>query len=170
MLFLFFSDNNEFIITAEDVTAANQDTYFSFPPGHSFGANSERQGQTIASNNKSIITTYIAPATGNINSTFTPKRSSGKNSRRQAYTSIGSPLRRSTRLQNRRAPRNRCDTVPAPNDVEGFDNKDPYVLTSNHPGIAVQLNKVKPKVVQPEEREDVVQHVVAYLKELNKMS
>jgi hypothetical protein len=44
------------------------------------------------------------------------------------------------------------------------------VLTSNHPGIAVQLNKVKPKVVQPEEREDVVQHVVAYLKELNKMS
>ena len=69
---------------------------------------------------------------------------------------------RSTRLQNAWA-----SSHTSPNVIE---NEVPYHLISNHPGIVVRLNKVRPKSVVPEERENVVQDVQTYLTKLSRIS
>jgi hypothetical protein len=56
--------------------------------------------------------------------------------------------------------------------AEANDDNDVnhYELISNHLGMCLHMNKVKPQVVTDEERQDVVGHVVVYLQKLSRMT
>ncbi|MFO0446773.1 MAG: hypothetical protein ACK51L_03805 [bacterium] len=79
------------------------------------------------------------------------------------------PPRRSSRRKNHQSTAETPEvplTPASPGLGCGSENIDPYELTSNHPGVAVRLNKVRPKCVEPEEIQDVTEQVKVYFTKL----
>jgi hypothetical protein len=93
------------------------------------------------------------------------------------------PPRRSSRRKNHQSTAETPEVPFSPGPAEpevpltpaspalgcGSENIDPYELTSNHPGVAVRLNKVRPKCVEPEERQDITEQVKVYFTKLTQL-